>query len=93
MKRNEVIPQYLQDELKSLVRIKATYTGEEIEKVKRDHNYVLKQRKQLEEAEEYGAIPADEAALTKLVLLVKQYIIEETMRDMQRYLKNKMRYL
>ena len=90
MKKDDLIPQYLQDELKSLVNVKATYTDEEIAQVKRDHEHVLEQRKQLEEAEKYGAIPEKEAAITGLTLLVKQFLIEETMRDMLRYLKGKM---
>ena len=85
-----MIPQYLQDELKNLVNVKATYTDEEIAQVSRDHDYVIEQRKQLEEAEKYGAIPKKEAAITDLTLLVKQFLIEETMRDILRFLQGKM---
>ena len=36
--------------------------------------------------EEYGAIPKEEAAITNLVLMIKQFIIQETTKDAVRYL-------
>ena len=61
-----------------------------MERTKRDHDYVQKQRKQLEKAEKFGAIPEQEAAITDLTLIVKQFLIEENMKDMIRYLEEKM---
>ena len=71
MKKSNLIPQYLQDELSNLVKQKDSYTKEEIDQLRRDYDYVIKQRKQLKEAEKYGAISKDEAAVTNLVLMVK----------------------
>ena len=87
MKKNDIIPQYLQDELENLIKKKPSYTKEEIEQLKHDHDHVLEQRKQLEEAEKYKALSEEEAAITNLVLLVKQYMIEDTIRDAIRYLE------
>lgn len=87
MKKKELIPQYLQDELKNLVNKKATYTDEEIEQLRRDYDHVREQRKQLEEAVKYGAIPKEEAAITRVTLLVKQFIIQETTKDAIRFLE------
>ena len=87
MKKKSLIPQYLQDELSNLVQQKDTYTKEEIEQLSRDYDYVLKQREQLKEAEKYGAIPKEEAAITNLVLMIKQFIIQETSKDAMRYLE------
>ena len=87
MKKKNLIPQYLQDECKNLVRQKDTYTKEEIDQISRDFDYVLKQRKQLKEAEEYGAIPKEEAAITNVILMAKQYVIQETMKDALRYME------
>ena len=55
MKKSNLIPQYLQDELSKLVQMKDTYTKEE-------------------------------AAITNLVLMIKQFIIQETTKDAVRYL-------
>lgn len=87
MKKNDLIPQYLQDELNSLVRIKTSYTDKEIAQVKRDYDHVMEQLKQLEEAEKYGAISEEEFAITNLVLYIKKYVIEETISDMKQYLQ------
>ena len=87
MKKKSFIPQYLQDELSNLVQQKDSYTKEEIEQLSRDYDYVLKQREQLKEAEKYGAIPKEEAAITNLVLMIKQFIIQETSKDAMRYLE------
>ena len=57
MKNNEIIPQYIQDEINNLIKKKSSYTKEEIDQIKRDFDHVIEQRKQLEEAEKYGAIP------------------------------------
>jgi hypothetical protein len=86
----DIIPKYLQDELANLVPQKDSYTREDIAQLKRDFEYVLKQREQLKEAEEYGAIPQEEAAITKVVLMVKQFIIQETTKDAVRYLTEKL---
>ena len=87
MKKKDLIPQYLQDECKNLVRQKDTYTKEEIDQISRDFDHVLEQRKQLKEAEEYGAIPKEEAAITNVILMAKQYVIQETMKDALRYME------
>ena len=87
MKKSNLIPQYLQDELSNLVKQKDSYTKEEIDRLRRDYECVIKQRKQLKEAEKYGAISKDEAAVTNLVLMVKQFIVQETTKDAVRYLK------
>jgi hypothetical protein len=86
MKKKSLIPQYLQDELSNLVQKKDSYTEEDIDQLSRDYDYVLKQREQLKEAEKYGAIPKEEAAITNLTLMVKQFIIQETIKDALRYL-------
>lgn len=86
MKKNDLIPQYLQDELNSLVRKKATYTKEEIEQLIYDWKHVQEQLKQLKEAEKYGAISEEEAAITNLTLLVMKYVIEDTRQDVLRFL-------
>ena len=93
MKKDDLIPQYLQDELKILVIVKATYTDEEIDQVKRDHNHVLEQRKQLEEAENFGVIPKEEAAINSIFLMAKQLIIQDTMEDALKYMKRKVESL
>ena len=90
MKKDELIPQYLQDEIKNLVQMNATYTDEEIDQLSRDWDHVIEQRKQLEEAVKYGAIPEKEAAITRVTLMVKQFVIQETRKDSIRYLKEKL---
>ena len=87
MKKKSLIPQYLQDELSNLVQKKDAYTEDDIDQLSRDYDYVLKQREQLKEAEKYGAIPKEEAAITNLTLMVKQFIIQETTKDAMRYLE------
>ena len=79
MKKKSLIPQYLQDELSNLVQKKDAYTEEDIDQLSRDYDYVLK--------EKYGAIPKEEAAITNLTLMVKQFIIQETTKDAMRYLE------
>ena len=86
MKKKSLIPQYLQDELSNLVQKKDAYTEEDIDQLSRDYDYVLKQREQLKEAEKYGAIPKEEATITNLTLMIKQFIIQETTKDALRYL-------
>lgn len=84
------IPEYLQcyqEEIRNLVKIKPTYTDEEIDQLMRDMDHTKKQRAQLEEAEKYHAIPKEEAKITGLVLLVKQFVIQETIKDALRFLK------
>ena len=90
MAKKDLIPQYLQDECKNLVPQKDTYTKEEIDQISRDFDHVLEQRKQLKEAEEYGAIPKEEAAITNVVLMAKQFCIQETMKDALRYMEQEM---
>ena len=79
MKKKSLIPQYLQDELSNLVQKKDAYTEEDIDQLSRDYDYVLKQREQLN--------PKEEAAITNLTLMVKQFIIQETTKDAMRYLE------
>ncbi len=43
MKKSNLIPQYLQDELSNLVKQKDSYTKEEIDQLRRDYEYVIKQ--------------------------------------------------
>ena len=90
MKKKDIIPQYLQDECKNLVSQKESYTKEEIDQIRRDFDHVLEQRKQLKEAEEYGAIPKEEAAITNVILIAKQFCIQETMKDALRYMEQEM---
>ena len=92
-KKNCLIPQYLQDECKNLVQMKETYTKEEIDQLRRDFDHVLEQRKQLMEAEEYGAIPKEEAAVTNIMLMTKQFCIQETMKDALRYMEQELERL
>lgn len=93
MAKKDLIPQYLQDECKNLVPQKDTYTKEEIDQISRDFDHVLEQRKQLKEAEEYGAIPKEEAAITNVILMAKQFCIQETMKDALRYMEQEMEKL
>jgi len=87
MKKKSLIPQYLLDELSNLVQKKDAYTKEDINQLSRDYDFVLKQREQLKEAEKYGTIPKEEAAITNMTLMVKQIIIQETTKDAVRYLE------
>lgn len=89
MKNNEIIPQYIQDEINNLVKKKSSYTKEEIDQIKRDFDHVIEQRKQLEEAENFGAIPKEEAAINSIFLMAKQLIIQDTMEDALKYMKRK----
>ena len=93
MKNNEIIPQYIQDEINNLVKKKSSYTKEEIDQIKRDFDHVVEQRKQLEEAENFGAIPKEEAAINRIFLMAKQLIIQDTMEDALKYMKRKLESL
>jgi hypothetical protein len=93
MKNNEIIPQYIQDEINNLVKKKSSYTKEEIDQIKRDFDHVIEQRKQLEEAENFGAIPKEEAAINRIFLMAKQLIIQDTMEDALKYMKRKVESL
>jgi len=93
MKNNEIIPQYIQDEINNLVKKKSSYTKEEIDQIKRDFDHVVEQRKQLEEAENFGAIPKEEAAINSIFLMAKQLIIQDTMEDALKYMKRKVESL
>ena len=93
MKNNEIIPQYIQDEINNLVKKKSSYTKEEIDQIKRDFDHVIEQRKQLEEAENFGAIPKEEAAINSIFLMAKQLIIQDTMEDAIKYMKRKVESL
>ena len=87
MKKKSLIPQYLLDELSNLVQKKDAYTKEDINQLSRDYDFVLKQREQLKEAEKYGTIPKEEAAITNMTLMVKQIIIQETTKDAVRKIR------
>ena len=93
MKNNEIIPQYIQDEINNLVKKKSSYTKEEIDQIKRDFDHVIEQRKQLEEAENFGAIPKEEADINSIFLMAKQLIIQDTMEDALKYMKRKVESL
>jgi hypothetical protein len=93
MKNNEIIPQYIQDEINNLVKKKSSYTKEEIDQIKRDFDHVIEQRKQLEEAENFGVIPKEEAAINRIFLMAKQLIIQDTMEDALKYMKRKVESL
>ena len=90
MKNDELTYQYLKEEAENLVKKKETYTMEEIDQVLHDYKHVIEQRNQLEEAVKYGAIPEKEAAITRVTLMVKQFVIQETRKDSIRYLKEKL---
>jgi DNA-binding transcriptional MerR regulator len=85
--KKSLIPKYLKDEIRNLVKKKPTYTKEEIDQVMRDMDHVKEQRAQLAEAEKYHAMPDEEAKITGLVLLVKQFVLQETIKDVIRFLK------
>ena len=93
MTNNEIIPQYIQDEINNLVKKKSSYTKEEIDQIKRDFDHVIEQRKQLEEAENFGVIPKEEAAINSIFLMAKQLIIQDTMEDALKYMKRKVESL
>ena len=93
MKNNEIIPKYIQDEINNLVKKKSSYTKEEIDQIKRDFDHVIEQRKQLEEAENFGVIPKEEAAINRIFLMAKQLIIQDTMEDALKYMKRKVESL
>jgi hypothetical protein len=76
-----------------LVKKKSSYTKEEIDQIKRDFDHVIEQRKQLEEAENFGAIPKEEAAINSIFLMAKQLIIQDTMEDALKYMKRKVESL
>jgi hypothetical protein len=50
-------------------------------------DHTLEQEKQLEEAEAYGAIPKEEADITSLVLTVKHFILQESIKGAIKQLK------
>lgn len=85
--KKSLIPKYLKDEIRNLVKKKPTYTKEEIDQLLRDIDHVKEQRAQLAEARKYHAMPEEEAQITNLVLLVKQFVIQETIEDAIRFLK------
>lgn len=49
MKKEELIPQYLQDELREIKNIRPPYSFEEITKLKDLFDHTLEQEKQLKE--------------------------------------------
>ena len=78
MKEKNPIPQYLLDETKEMsdkYKNKVNFTLEELDQLILDYQHVLKQLEQLEEAKEYGAIPKDEASVTKIMLMAKQLVL------------------
>lgn len=85
--KKSLIPKYIKDEIRNLVKKKPTYTKEEIDQLLRDIDHVKKQKAQLAEAQKYHAMPEEEAQITNLVLLVKQFVIQETIEDAIRFLK------
>ena len=79
MKKSNLIPQYLQDELSNLVKQKDSYTKEEIDQLRRDYEYVIKQGKQLKEAEKYGAISKDVPSKYSIYLfIIFSLILQQT---------------
>lgn len=89
--KKDPLPEYLKEEIRNLVKKKPTYTQEEINQTKRDYKYVKKQLVRLEEAQKYKAIPEYEALITRMLLIGKQALIEETMQDIKRYNEDKKR--
>ena len=88
MKR-KLIPDYIEEEIRNLVKKKAKYTDEEIDQTKSDLKYVEKQLEQLDEAEKYNALSEEEAVITRIFLCAKQLIIQDTLKDIIRYLNEK----
>jgi hypothetical protein len=87
MKNDELIPQYLQDEIREINNIRPPYSYEDMTRLKDLFDYTLEQEKQLEEAEAYGAIPKEEADITSLVLTVKHFILQESIKGAIKQLK------
>ena len=88
MKKEELIPQYLQDELREINDIRPPYSFEEITKLKDLLDHTLEQEKQLKEAEAYGAIPKEEADVTNLILTVKHFVLQESIKGAIKQLEN-----
>lgn len=88
MKKEELIPQYLQDELREIKNIRPPYSFEEITKLKDLFDHTLEQEKQLKEAEAYGAIPKEEADVTYIVLTVKHFVLKESIKGAIKQLEN-----
>jgi len=86
--KNNPIPQYLMDQVNSLLPKKGTYTSEDIERLNREIAQVNKQMEQLEDAKKYDAISKEEAGITKIMLLAMKLIQQEVTEDIQRYLKD-----
>lgn len=76
--KDNPIPQYLRDEIDSMVKIKDYYTKEDVEKIMKDWKLLEKQKKSLEDAKEWGAIPKEEATITEIMLMAKQLVLQET---------------
>lgn len=76
--KDNPIPQYLRDELESMVKIKDHYTKEDVDQIMKDWKKLEEQKKQLDEANEWGALPKEEASITKVMLMVKQLVLQET---------------
>ena len=87
MKNDELIPQYLQDEIREINNIRPPYSYEDMTRLKDLFDHTLEQEKQLEEAEAYGAIPKEDADITSLVLTVKHFILQESIKGAIKQLK------
>ncbi len=90
MKNVDLIPPYLQDELRRISKILPPYSSEDITKLKSEFDHTLEQEKQLKEAEAYGAIPKEEADVTNLVLTVKHFILQESIKSAIKQLKEEL---
>ena len=90
MKNVDLIPQYLQEELRKIGNIRPPYSSEDITKLKSEFDHTLEQKKQLMEAEAYGAIPKEEADVTNLVLTVKHFILQESIKSAIKQLKEEL---
>ena len=85
--KDNPIPQYLLDELKGMVKVKDHYTEEEINQIINDMKQLDEQMKQFEEAKEWGAISKEECSITKIMLMAKQLLLQETSARARRQLE------
>ena len=61
-----------------MVKIKDHYTKEDVDQIMKDWKKLEEQKKQLDEANEWGALPKEEASITKIMLMAKQLVLQET---------------
>jgi ATP-dependent Clp protease ATP-binding subunit ClpA len=85
--KDNPIPQYLLDELEGMVKVKDHYTEEEINQIINDLKQLDEQMKQFEEAKEWGAISKEECSITKIMLMAKQLLLQETSARARRQLE------